>query len=172
MVVPAAGSAPGAQSNSMRAPVTPSQTCISWYAWTLSRSRWFQAPILSRNCTDEGVSELHRFENLSAGIFHERTLARSWASTRATRRCDVTGLAPAERKLSDMIASAVKGTAVGTHAGPSTDSGQQGPLQHTPHRRCRVAPPPTSQRFAAEVVALLVVVLAVCSSGTHTQLGS
>lgn len=50
----------------------------------------------SRNSTDVGVRELHRFEYASAGIDHERVLLRSWLSMRATLRPAVAADAPVQ----------------------------------------------------------------------------
>lgn len=47
-----------------------------------------------KKSADVGVRELHRFEKRSGGSFHWRVFDRSWASTRATRRPDVTGFVP------------------------------------------------------------------------------
>lgn len=47
------------------------------------------------------MRELHRFEYLFGGSFHDLTLERSWASTKATRRWEVTGLAPVDLRVSN-----------------------------------------------------------------------
>lgn len=52
-----------------------------------------------RKCADEGVRELQRLENCVGGREKEAVRARSWASTRATRRLDVTGLEPIVFKM-------------------------------------------------------------------------
>lgn len=48
-----------------------------------------------RYWADVGVRELQRLENFVGGSEKDATLERSWASTRATRSCEVVGLAPA-----------------------------------------------------------------------------
>src|SRR3569833_1746284 len=90
----AAPEEPGCQSNSRRASVRPSHTCISWYSWMRPLSICFHAPMLSRYRTDEGVKELQRVEYWSGGSFHSRVLERSWASTKATLRREVAGFDP------------------------------------------------------------------------------
>lgn len=54
----------------------------------------FHAPIPSRKRTDEGVSELQRFENWLGGREKLRVGVRDWLSTKATLRLDVAGEDP------------------------------------------------------------------------------
>lgn len=63
----------------------------------------------SKKSADVGVKELHRFEKRSGGSFHWRVFERSWASTRATRRPDVTGFAPIAANVSEMWVEGVYG---------------------------------------------------------------
>jgi len=48
----------------------------------------------SKNCTEEGVSELHLFENCVDGSEKERIGPRSWLSTNAILRLAVAGEEP------------------------------------------------------------------------------
>lgn len=81
-----------------------------------------------RNCAEVGVREMQRLEYCVAGRDQSAVLARSWASTRATRRREATGLEPAKRQY--MYTERTAGKKGRTEGGQETEAGRAASHAH------------------------------------------
>ncbi|EDN10250.1 predicted protein [Histoplasma mississippiense (nom. inval.)] len=86
------------ESNDILAPVSPSQTLISWYGCTRATSTCSHTPTSLRNDTEEGVRLLTRLENCVGSKFQDLDFDRSWLSIRAILSFEVIGEDPGKEK--------------------------------------------------------------------------